>query len=322
MSAINKTFTNIDGAGLNSLERRSLLKAVAGLPLLAGVSPLINAFEQSQIIRRTIPVSGEAIPAVGMGSYQTFNVATDNQAKQNLVEVLKTFFTAHGTLIDSSPMYGDSEAVIGELISQLEPKPEYFAASKVWTFGKQAGIDAIKQTTRRMGVAKMDLMQVHNLRDWQVQLPTLQEMKKQGRLRYTGITTSFLGQYDDFEEVMKSQKLDFVQLNYNIKVREAEKRLLPLAQDKGMAVIVNMPYEKGRLFKVVKGKQLPEWASEFDCYSWGQFFLKFIVSHPAVTCAIPATSKVHHMKDNMMAMTGRLPDAKMRQKMLSYFENL
>ncbi|MCW9000386.1 MAG: aldo/keto reductase, partial [Kangiellaceae bacterium] len=264
MSAINKTFTNSNELEHQGLERRSLLKAAVSLPLLAGFSPIINAFEKGALVRRTIPTSGEAIPAVGMGSYQTFNVAADNQAKQNLVKVLKTFFAANGTLIDSSPMYGRSEAVIGELINQLEPKPNYFAASKVWTYGEQAGKNAIKETTRRMGVGKMDLMQVHNLRDWQVQLPTLQQMKKEGTLRYTGITTSFLGQYDDFEEVMKSQQLDFVQLNYNIKVREAEKRLLPLAQDKGMAVIVNMPYEKGRLFKVVKGKQLPEWTKEFD----------------------------------------------------------
>jgi len=163
-------------------------------------------------------------------------------------------------------------------------------------------------------------MQVHNLRDWEIQLETLNQLKEQEKLRYTGITTSFLGQYDDFEAVMQKQKLDFVQLNYNIKVREAEKRLLPLARDKGIGVIVNMPFEKGRLFKFIRGVALPEWANEIGCVSWGQFFLKFIISHPAVTCAIPATSKVHHMTDNMQAMYGRLPDAQMRKKMLQYFE--
>ncbi|TQV88095.1 aldo/keto reductase [Aliikangiella coralliicola] len=310
--------------------RRDLIKLLAAAPLLSAIPREVMALGElsggakpvSKPILRKIPTSGEMIPSVGMGSYQTFNISNSSPQKENLLKVLQAFFEAGGQLIDSSPMYGRSESVIGELVSQIAPKPDFFAASKVWTYGKQAGIDAIGETERRMRVTAMDLMQVHNLRDWEIQLKTLYQMKDEGKLRYAGITTSFLGQYQEFEDVMRAEKLDFVQLNYNIKVREAEKRLLPLAQDKGIAVIVNMPYEKGRLFKFVKGKSLPEWSKEFDCESWGQFFLKFILSHPAVTCAIPATSKVRHMKDNMQAMHGRLPDQKMRQKMLTYFENI
>jgi len=309
--------------------RRDLIKLIAALPIAAGFSPIALSAERSpktvQGILRKIPSSDELIPVVGMGSYQTFNVVGAEQ-KDNLLQVLHTFFAAGGSVVDSSPMYGRSESVLGELIDRLSPglpqEHRLFAASKVWTFGEQAGIDAIKETQRRMRVDKMDLMQVHNLRDWQVQLATLNRLKQENRLRYTGITTSRLGQFGDFEAVMQKQRLDFVQLNYNIKVREAEKRLLPLAQDRGQAVIVNMPFEKGRLFKFVKGKPLPDWADEIDCASWGQFFLKFIISHPAVTCVIPATSKVKHMKDNMTAGLGRLPDQKMRLKMLQYFEAL
>jgi diketogulonate reductase-like aldo/keto reductase len=305
----------------NQTTRRDLIKLLAATPLLASSLPLFANTKSATILRK-IPSSGELIPSVGMGSYQTFNITKGSSQQSNLLTVLETFFSAGGRLIDSSPMYGKSESVIGDLLALTKRQPEVFAASKVWTFGQQAGLNAITESRERMQVAKMDLMQVHNLRDWQVQLKNLNMLKQRGDLRYTGITTSFLGQYDDFESVMKKEKLDFVQLNYNIKVREAEKRLLPMAQDKGIGVIVNMPFEKGRLFKYISGKKLPEWTAEFDCSTWGQFFLKFILSHPAVTCTIPATSKAHHMQDNMLAMTGRLPNEKMRQKMLQYFESL
>ncbi|TQV72341.1 aldo/keto reductase [Aliikangiella marina] len=308
--------------------RRDVIKWLTVAPWVAAAPPGLFANQARSSVSlapsifHKIPSTGERLPAIGMGSFQTFNVGDEPAAKQRLLEVLNTFFTMGGKLIDSSPMYGQSEAVIGELIGQLTPEPSLFAASKVWTNGRQEGISAIAETQRRMQVKKMDLMQVHNLRDWQVHLDTLDEYKSQGKIRYTGITTSRLGQYDDFERVMQSRKLDFVQLNYNIKVTEAEKRLLPLAQDKGIAVLVNRPFEKGRLFKAVKNKPLPDWAKEFDCHSWGQYFLKFIISHPAVTCAIPATSKVEHMKDNMLAMSGRLPDSSMRKKMLHYMESV
>ena len=302
------------------IDRRDFIKAAAALPLLSPLSLL--AAQPLPLIKRSIPSSGEAIPAIGMGSYQTFNVASDSAEMKNLLDVFKLFFASGGSLLDSSPMYGDSESVLGELLKQMSPKPKVFSASKVWTYGKQEGVDAIERSAQRMQTPVMDLMQVHNLRDWQVQLKNLNELKAAGKIRYTGITTSRVSQYTDFEQVMANNKLDFVQLNYNIQVQDAAKRLLPLAIDKGIAVIVNMPFEKGRLFQQVKNKPLPEWSKEFDCASWGQFFLKYILSHPATTCAIPATSKVKHMQDNMTAMRGRLPDAKMRIKMANYFASL
>ncbi|WP_444998622.1 aldo/keto reductase [Aliikangiella sp. IMCC44359] len=304
------------------ITRRELMKLAASLPMMAAVPYSSLAASQSPKIMRKIPSSGELIPAVGMGSYQTFNVAGNEQLKKNLIQVLETFFTAGGRLIDSSPMYGQSESVLGELMSKVNPVPKVFAASKVWTYGKQAGIDSVHESQQRMQVNKMDLMQIHNLRDWKVHIQSLNKLKENKAIRYTGITTSRINQYDDFEQVMRTEKIDFVQLNYNIKVREAEKRLLPLAIDKGIGVIINMPFEKGRLFKLVKNKALPNWAAEFDCKTWGQFFLKFIISHPAVTCVIPATSKVHHMQDNMTSLVGALPDTKTRQKMYKLFEQL
>ncbi|MGX5172643.1 aldo/keto reductase [Aliikangiella sp. IMCC44653] len=310
------------------IQRRDLIRCLAFTPVLGAFSgvALSESFKPSSlpqnVLKKAIPASGELIPVIGMGSYQTFNVPMDSPQITNLTKVLQAFFASGGSFIDSSPMYGRSEEVLGTLIKQLKLTQPWFAASKVWTYGQQAGLAAIKESATRMGRETMDLMQVHNLRDYQVQLANLNELKAKAQLKYTGITTSRVSQYKEFEAVMKSHPMDFVQLNYNIKMREAEKRLLPLAQDKGLAVIVNMPYEKGRLFKLVKGKLLPEFAKEFDCYSWGQFFLKFIVSHPAVTCAIPATSKVNHMQDNMQALRGRLPSQQQRKQMIEYFESL
>lgn len=302
--------------------RREILKYLTAAPLLSGYMPQLFASESNHLILSKIPSTGEQLPSVGMGSYQTFNIDRTSEKNTELSQVLTSFFNLGGQLVDSSPMYGQSEMALGRLISEITPKPKVFAASKVWTFGQEAGQKAIEETQRRMQVDKMDLMQIHNLRDWKVQLKTLNQLKQAEKLRYTGITTSFLGQYDEFEAVMQKEKLDFIQLNYNIKVREAEKRLLPLAQDKGIGVIVNMPFEKGGLFKFVRSAPLPEWAGEIDCKTWGQFFLKFIISHPAVTCVIPATSKVAHMIDNMQAMQGKLPDDAMRKKMLTYFDTI
>lgn len=292
------------------------------LPLVTALSPNLLADSKQTKIFKMIPSSGEMIPCVGMGSSRTFNIDTQSEKMSNLSEVLQLFFESGGRVLDSSPMYGKAEAVLGEIISRIKSPTDIFAASKIWTDGKQEGIDAVEKSRHLMKVAQMDLMQVHNLRDWKIHIPTLQTMKKKQQIRYTGITTSSLRQYAEFEQVMQSQQLDFVQLNYNIEIREAEKKLLPLALDKGMAVMVNRPYNKGKLFKKVRGKDLPEWSKEFGCESWGQFFLKFILSHPAVTCVIPATSKIHHMKDNMAAMTGELPDLKTRQKMIALFDSL
>ena len=229
---------------------------------------------------------------------------------------MRAFFENGGQLIDSSPMYGSAEAVSGALLKALGKPPGLFSATKVWTYGKREGIEQMQRSMQRLGVERIDLMQIHNLRDWQVQLETLLEWKELGRIRYIGITTSNGRYHDELEVILQNQPLDFVQFSYNISNRDAEQRLFPIARERGIATVINRPYQRGSLFRKVKGRPLPEWASEFDCASWGQFFLKFIASHPDVTCIIPATSKLKHMVDNMGAGFGRLPDASMRKRMI------
>ncbi len=256
---------------------------------------------------------------MGMGTYSTFSDATP---MQQLGEVLQVFFDQGGQMIDSSPMYGPAEGIVGELLKTTQNTTGLFAATKVWTDGRQAGIDQMNESMELMGVPTMDLMQIHNLRDWKVHLKTLKEWKEQGRVRYLGITTSHGRFHEELEAIMKTEPLDFVQLTYNAANRVTDARLLPLARDRGIATIINRPYQGGSLFRKVKGKPLPEWAGEIDCASWGQFFLKFIAGHPAVTCIIPATSKVKHMRDNMAAGKGRTPDAAQRRRMIDYLEAL
>jgi len=235
---------------------------------------------------------------------------------------LQTFFDNGGAVIDSSPMYGSAESVVGELLKKVSNKQALFAATKVWTYGKQNGIEQMQNSMRRMGVDVMDLMQIHNLRDWKIHLPTLRQWKEEGKIHYIGITTSHGRSHAELEQIMRKEPLDFVQFSYSIGNRTVEERLLPLAADRGVATLINRPFERGELFQRVKGKSLPDWSAEFDCRSWGQFFLKFIVSHPAVTCVIPATSKVYHMQDNMSAGLGRLPTETMRRRMIDTMESL
>ena len=287
----------------------------------AGHLPMVYGDKhQTKPIMKKIPSSGEMIPIVGMGTSRTFDQMDNKQMHPQLLEVLVEFFAKGGTVIDSSPMYGSAETMLGALLAMLDNKPDYFAASKIWTDGKDAGAKAVDESCQRMNVETMDLMAVHNLRDWQIHIETLKELKAKGKVRYIGITTSRARQYDEFEKVMSSQPLDFVQLNYNLGEREAEQRLLPLAQENGIAVMVNRPFQRASLFGQVKGRELPGYAKDLGITSWGQFFLKFIVSHPAVTCVIPATSKAKHMRDNMQAQFGELPDANLRQKMLTDFQ--
>jgi diketogulonate reductase-like aldo/keto reductase len=257
-----------------------------------------------------------------MGTSRTFDVGYDPSAKAQLRQVLQVFFDNGGALIDSSPMYGNAEMVVGDLLKTIHNKKNLFAATKVWIDGKQNGIDKMQESMQLMGVAIMDLMQIHNLRDWQTHLPTLKQWKQEGKIRYIGITTSHGRFHAELLQIMRTEDLDFVQFTYNIGNRTVEDSLLPLAADRGMATLINRPFQRGALFSKVKGKALPEWAKEFDCKSWGQFFLKFVVSHPAVTCVIPATSKVHHMSDNMAANFGKLPSPSMRKRMLQYFTSL
>ncbi|MCZ6663529.1 MAG: aldo/keto reductase, partial [Actinobacteria bacterium] len=273
-------------------------------------------------IKRAIPSTGEMLPVMGMGSSRTFDISLDDTTRTQLGEVLQRFFDHGGTLIDSSPMYGSAESVLGELLQGVSNKDVLFAATKVWTDGKESGIQQMGQSMERMHVDRFDLMQIHNLRDWKIHLKTLRDWKEQGKIRYIGITTSHNRAHDELIEALKAERFDFVQFSYNLGNRESEKRLLSLAKDKGIATLINRPFQRGELFQHVKGKSLPDWAGEFDCASWAQFFLKFVLSHPAVTCAIPATSKPRHMADNMAAGFGRLPDDAMRKRMIAHVESL
>ena len=271
---------------------------------------------------RPIPSSGETIPVIGMGSWITFNVGSDPAARVIRGEVLQAFFGRGGRLIDSSPMYGSSEEVIGDCLARIGRADAVFSATKVWTRGRGYGVAQMENSRRLWRVKGFDLMQVHNLLDWETHLATLKAQKAEGRIRYIGVTTSHGRRHDLLERLMSSEPLDFVQFTYNADDRGAEKRLLPLASERGIAVIINRPFQGGQLFRKLAGKPLPEWAGEFDCRNWAQFLLKFIVSHPAVTCAIPATSRVDHMRENMGAAYGRLPDRSLRQRMVRHFDTV
>ena len=259
---------------------------------------------------------------MGLGSSVTFDVNPEEIEALQLGRVMQAFFDNGGQLIDSSPMYGKAESVIGELLRQVTNRDGLFSATKVWTWGREEGIAQMQRSMELMGVEVMDLMQIHNLRDWEVHLQTLREWKEQGKIRYIGITTSHGRDHDALERILTTEPFDFVQFSYNIIDRVAEQRLLPIAADRGIATLINRPFQRGDLFRKVKGKALPDWAAEIDCASWGQIFLKFIAAHPAVTCIIPATAKLKHMVDNMAAGYGRLPDEAMRQKMIQYVEGL
>ncbi|MBW2435946.1 MAG: aldo/keto reductase [Desulfobacterales bacterium] len=302
---------------------RRLFLQTAGL-ISAGFAVMPKSLfgETAKRITRPIPSSGEPIPVIGMGTSRTFDIGDEPAARQQLAQVLQTFFDKGGAVIDSSPMYGSAETVVGDLLKSVSNKEALFAATKVWTYGKQNGIQQMQESMRRMGVDVMDLMQIHNLRDWKIHLPTLRQWKEEGKIRYIGITTSHGRSHAELEQIMRTEPLDFVQFTYSIANRTVEERLLPLAADRGIATLINRPFQRGELFQRAKGKSLPDWSAEFDCHSWGQFFLKFVVSHPAVTCVIPATSKVHHMQDNMTAGFGRLPTEAMRRRMRDTVESL
>lgn len=303
-----------------NLSRRTLLKALLALGLTGSSAVnLLHAATKNRIVKK-IPASGEMLPVIGLGTSRTFDALGDEELLSHLKKVLHIFFDKQGSLIDSSPMYGGAEAVIGKLLQQVDNDQNLFAATKVWTYGKQSGITQMEKSRQLWGIKRFDLMQIHNLRDWEVHFETLKQMKADRKIRYIGVTTSHGRFHDELEVLLKTLPFDFVQLSYNINNRDVENRLLPIALDKGIAVIVNRPYQRGSLFSDVRGKALPGWASDIDITSWGQFFLKFAVSHPAVSCAIPATTKVKHLLDNMGAQFGHLPDAKLRQEMIRYYK--
>lgn len=306
----------------NNISRRTLLKALLALGISgSSLTNLLHAATQN-IITKKVPSSGEDIPVIGLGTSRTFDALGDEELLHHLKKVMQIFFDKNGMLVDSSPMYGSAQAVIGKLLKKINNDKNLFSATKVWTYGEQAGINQMEESRQLWGIKRFDLMQIHNLRDWEVHYETLKKMKAEGKIRYIGVTTSHGRFHEELEVLLDTVKFDFVQLSYNIDNRDVEQRLLPIAADKGIAVIVNRPYQRGDLFRHVRGKAIPGWTSEIDVTSWGQFFLKFVVSHPAVTCAIPATTKVKHLLDNMAAQTGRLPDTKMRNEMIQYYKSL
>lgn len=291
------------------LTRRTVLRLMAAA---AGARPAGAAVP---ILERPIPSSGERIPAVGLGTWRTFDVGSGAAERARLRDVLRSFVDLGGRVLDSSPMYGAAESVAGDLGADLGVTSRLFLATKVWTGGRQAGVAQMEQSLTRLRTRRLDLMQVHNLLDWRTHLATLRDWKAAGRIRYLGVTHYTASAYDELERVMRGEPLDFVQVNYSLGERTAERRILPLARERGIAVLVNRPFAEGGLFGRVRGQPLPAWAAEADCASWAQIFLKWILAHPAVTCVIPATSRPQHLADNMGAGTGRLPDAATRERM-------
>jgi aryl-alcohol dehydrogenase-like predicted oxidoreductase len=300
--------------------RRRLLCALA-----AGILQPQAAISMTQVQtthKRPIPRSGELLPIVGVGTYQTFDVGDDPAARAELKEVLRLLAQAGGGMIDSSPMYGSAEDVVGDLSAELGNRKSLFFATKVWTSGRDAGVRQMQASLRLMRTDVMDLMQVHNLLDVDTHLQTLRDWKSAGKIRYLGITHYHAGAYGQLERLIKTGAYDFVQFNYSMAEREAEARLLPACADSGTAVIVNRPFAQAGLFGKVRGKALPPWAADFDCTSWAQFFLKYLLGHPAVTCVIPGTRRVAHLTDNLQAGNGRLPDDATRRRMVKYLAQL
>lgn len=305
------------------VSRRVALERLAaiGALLMTGAEKSAGAGAQP-IARRAIPRGGESIPVIGLGTSRTFDVGASDSARAPLREVLKRFVECGGSVVDSSPMYGRAEVAVGDLAVDLGIPSKLFYATKVWTSGQKSGVRQMQESFRRMRVRHMDLMQIHNLQDLQTHTETLAKWKREGLVRYVGITHYHAGAHAELERLIRSKTYDFVQVNYSLDEREADRRLLPAAQEAGVAVLVNRPFGAGGLFRRVRGEPLPGWAAEIGCASWAQIFLKWIVSHSAVTCAIPATSNPKHLVDNMAAGLGVQPDAGMRRRMAEVFDKL
>lgn len=301
-----------------SPRRRTILQATTAL--LLAMNDARGA--PTGLITRPIPRSGERLPAVGLGTYQVFDVPRDQLARTELQAVLRRFIELGGKVVDSSPMYGHAEAAVGTLGTALHAHKSLFLATKVWTSGRAEGIHQMEESMRLLQTRTIDLMQVHNLLDLKTHLPVLREWKKSGHIRYLGITHYTAGAHAELEKLVRTGDFDFVQFNYSLDEPEAGARLLPACADSGTATLINRPFSQAGLFGKVKGKPLPPWCADLDCDSWAQFFLKWIISHPAVTCAIPGTRHVRHIEDNMAACTGRLPDAALRKRMREYFSSL
>ena len=309
-----------------TLSRRDLVKIGAGASaaVALGVRPGLGRGpgRPFNLITRPVPSTGEEIPVVGIGTARRYDVGTSAAERDPLKETLATFRELGGTLIDTAPSYGNAETVVGDLVADLGFRDDLFIATKVRKEGRDEGLAEIERSFGLLKTDTFDLLQVHNLVDIDTQLATLRELKDAGRVRYIGMSTSSGRQYEQFADVMRREDMDFIQVNYSLSSRDSADVILPLAADRGMAVLANVPFGRGRLFSAVGDRPLPDWSAEFDCDSWGQFFLKYIVGHPAVTCVIPGTAKPHYATDNMGAAMGRLPDAAMRTKMEEFFDNL
>jgi len=303
-----------------SISRRDLIKLGAGAGLTAATGTWSQLFaDTAPLTQTTIPSSGQKVPSIGIGTVD-FRGNPGTPAVQALSEVLAVFHRAGGRVVDTSPNYGNSEAVLGRMMQEMGVRKDLFLATKVDREERESGISRMDSSFDLLGGDQIDLMQVHNLRGTAIQLETMQAWKEQGRFRYIGITTHSSRQYAEFERSMREHKLDFIQVNYSLADRGANDRILPLAQDQGVAVLVNRPFSKGRLFSAVGDRPLPDWASEMDAQSWGQVFLKYVVSHPAATIPIPGTSKPHHAADNMGAMLGRLPGPELRREIEQFID--
>jgi aryl-alcohol dehydrogenase-like predicted oxidoreductase len=306
------------------LNRRTFLKTGIG----AGAALLLprgsRAAESGPLLQKKIPSSGETIPIIGIGTARRYEDVKSADEKIPLRDTIRRFSELGGKVIDTAPTYGTAEAVVGELVDGLRVRERLFLATKVSLreTGREAGLKQIQQSFKRLRADKIDLIAVHNLRDTQTQLRNLRELKQAGRIRYVGITTSFENQYAEFEQTVKNETLDFIQVDYALDNRNADERIIPLAGDRGMAVMINLPFGRGRLFKAVERKKLPDWAGEFDCATWAQFFLKYVVSHPAVTCAVPGMAKPEYVVDNLGAARGRLPDAATRRRMEQFIDGV
>lgn len=303
---------------MKTWNRREVIKAGAAIGALPAIA---LADEPATMLTKAIPASGEMLPVIGLGTYSVFDVNSSPEEIATRKEIVERLTAAGGSLLDTSPMYNRSEGVIGDVIEAGVDRDTLFLATKVWTDGREAGLSQMQRSADLMNTDIIDLMQVHNLRDTEVHMASIRELQEEGRIRYSGLTHYTAGAQATLSEEMQAYKPQFIQINYSLGEREAEQRVLPLAQELGIAVLINRPFQAGRLFRAVSGKELPDFAREF-ADSWGQFFLKFIVSHPAVTCAIPATSKPHHMADNLGAGFGTMPDPAMRQRMAEYFDSL
>ncbi|MDP2644842.1 MAG: aldo/keto reductase [Desulfobacterales bacterium] len=304
------------------LSRRELMKLGLGCAAVSMLPHRLFAAQQSALILRRIPSTGEMIPAIGIGTARRYDVGASADQRLVLKEVIRLFQQMGGKLVDTAPRYGTAESVVGDLVTELGIRDSLFIATKVMQEGGEAGLAEMEESCKRFRTKMIDLIAVHNLVDVQTQLATLREWKAAGRVRYLGITASSDGRYDDFLDVMSKEKLDFIQIDYALDNRNAADKILPLAADRGMAVMINLPFGRAGLFEATKNQKLPEWAAEFDCASWAQFFLKYILSHPAVTCAIPGTAKVEYLVDNLGAARGRLPDAALRRRMEDFIDKL